>query len=148
MMKSLAPLRRLRSLLMLAAALIFAGALGGCLRSRVHITSEPAGAEVIWRGKPYGATPVTIPFIWYWYYDFALEKPGYKRLDVQERFRTPPWFLMPLDIVMEIVPVPIPDNRYRHYVLEPAEKTEPLTSSPETVITPETLGLMKPKIKK
>lgn len=101
--------------LLAAAALLPATA---CLRSRVHITSEPSGAEVIWRGQPYGATPVTIPFIWYWHYDFSLEKPGYERVDVVERFRTPPWFLMPIDLFMEMLPVPIPDNRYRHYMLQ------------------------------
>ena len=106
----------------LMALTALAGALaltaGGCIRSRVHILSEPAGAEVIWRGQPYGATPVTIPFIWYWYYDIALEKPGYERLEVTERFRTPPWFLMPLDLFMEMIPIPIPDNRERSYVLK------------------------------
>ena len=97
--------------------------LGGCIRSRVQITSEPNGAEVIWRGQPYGATPVTIPFIWYWYYDFALEKPGYHRTEVFERFRTPPWFLIPMDLFVELLPIPIHDTRHRHYELEPLEPT-------------------------
>src|SRR5256885_962031 len=94
--------RRFKPLLIAVFSL---AALSGCIRSRVMITSEPTGAEVVWRGKPYGATPITIPFIWYWYYDFTLEKPGYKPLDVVERFRTPPWFLMPLDLPMEMLPI-------------------------------------------
>ena len=111
-------------------------AASGCIRSRVHLTSEPAGAEVIWRGDPYGATPITIPFIWYWHYDFALEKPGYEKMEVVERFRTPPWFLMPLDLLMEVIPVPIPDNRYRHYVLEPTQNVVDGDGAPEPVATP------------
>jgi hypothetical protein len=103
----------------LAAALAVVLMSAGCIRSRVEITSEPDGAEIIWRGRPYGATPVTIPFIWYWHYDIALEKPGFKRLEVTEHFRTAPWFLMPFDLLMEVVPAPIPDTRYRRYVLEP-----------------------------
>ena len=92
--------------------------LTGCIRSRVVITSEPSEAEVIWRGKPYGATPIEIPFIWYWSYDFVLEKPGFRSQAVEERFRTPPWFLMPVDLLMEIIPVPFYDTRNRHYVLQ------------------------------
>lgn len=136
------------SLILCVGLLAGSSLLTGCIRSRVKITSEPSGAEVIWRGKPYGATPVTIPFIWYWHYDFALEKPGYKRLDVVERFTTPPWFMVPLDLFMEIIPVPFTDTRERNYVLEPAEKVVPLTTPSETVITPETLGLTKPDANK
>jgi hypothetical protein len=97
--------------------LAFSINLAGCIRSRVVITSEPSEAEVIWRGKPYGATPIEIPFIWYWHYDFVLEKPGFHSLSVEERFRAPPWFLMPVDLFMEIIPVPFNDTRNRHYVL-------------------------------
>jgi hypothetical protein len=97
----------------------------GCIRSRILITSQPSGAEVYWHGEPYGTTPVNIPFAWYWHHDIALEKPGYNRLETIERLRTPPWFLMPTDLVMELIPVPIPDQRQRHYVLEPTEAAEP-----------------------
>ena len=108
--------------LVCAASLLIIGCVivTGCIRSRVHITSQPSGAEVIWRGEPYGATPVTIPFLWYWYYDVAIEKPGFQTLEATERFRTPPWFLAPMDLLMEMIPIPIPDNRKRHYVLQPA----------------------------
>lgn len=147
MMRSLLK-TRCRLFATLACALLLGAVLTGCIRSRVNITSDPPGAEVLWRGQPYGATPITIPFIWYWHYDFTLEKPGYKRLEVMERFRTPPWFLMPLDLVMEAIPVPIPDTRNRHYVLEPAEKTPQQVSPAETVITPETLGQLGQRAKK
>lgn len=112
---------------LLLTVCLLTGALGatGCLRSRVVITSEPSGAEVIWRGQPYAATPVEIPFIWYWYYDYALEKPGYEPVEVVERFRTPPWFLFPMDFLLEVAPVPIKDTRRRHYVLK---KTTPNAS--------------------
>ncbi|MBI3736380.1 PEGA domain-containing protein [Candidatus Sumerlaeota bacterium] len=91
--------------------------LSGCIRSRVTITSEPPHAEVTWRGEPRGVTPITIPIKWYWYYDFTIEKDGYEKMERVERFRTPPWFLMPLDLFAEIIPIPMPDNRYRHYKL-------------------------------
>ena len=96
--------------------------LAGCIGSRVTITSEPNQAEVIFNGTPRGATPITIPFKWYWYSDIVLEKDGHERLEVVEKFKSPPWFLMPLDLVAEIIPVPIPDHRYRHYVLRETEE--------------------------
>lgn len=133
-------LRRSRGLLLLAAGVLLAT---GCIRPRVIITSEPSGAELIWRGKPYAATPVTIPIIWYWYYDFSLEKPGYKRLDVIERFRTPPWFVMPLDLFMEVLPIPIPDDRKYTYTLEKLAPGETVAPE-ETEITPQSLGLVPP----
>lgn len=111
------PNRRRAASLLLALAAI--PSLSGCIRSRVTITSEPPGAEVVWRGTPRGPTPIEIPFDWYWYYDFRLEKEGYEPLDVVERFRTPPWFVFPLDLFAEAIPVPIPDRRKRHYVLTP-----------------------------
>ena len=96
--------------------------LSGCIRSRVTITSDPPAAEVIWRGEPRGVTPITIPIKWYWYYDFTLQKEGYEKKEIIERFRTPPWFIMPLDLFAEIIPVPFPDERERNYVLKPKEE--------------------------
>ncbi len=93
----------------------------GCIRSRVVITSEPNQAEVTFNGRPRGATPIEIPIIWYWYYDVKVEKEGYESIQVIERFRTRPWFLMPMDLVAEIIPVPIPDVRHRHYILKRRE---------------------------
>lgn len=107
------------------ALLLAASALStGCIRSKVIITSEPSGAEVIWRDEYRGPTPIEIPIIWYWYYDYTIEKEGYKPVVVLERIRTMPWFLMPLDLIAEIIPVPIPDTRRRHYVLEPIEEED------------------------
>jgi hypothetical protein len=116
----------------------------GCIRSRVEITSEPAAAEVSWRGKPYGATPITIPFIWYWHYDIALEKPGYQRLETDERLRTPPWFMLPLDLFMEAVPVPITDTRHRHYTLKPIQATPDNLPAARQADAGSTLTLTRP----
>ncbi len=107
---------------MVLGALGLAGA-SGCIRSRVTITSEPAQAEVFFHGRPRGLTPIDIPYIWYWHHDIVVEKEGYERFETIERFRTPPWFLMPFDLFAELIPLPIPDHRYRHYVLKKAEDT-------------------------
>lgn len=114
---------RVRRTIALLLCVALVAPLAGCIRSKVTITSDPPQAEVIWRGRPRGVTPITIPFIWYWHYDVAVEKEGYERLEVVERFRTPPWFLMPLDLFMEIIPIPFSDHRTRHYVLETKDET-------------------------
>lgn len=114
--------RRAARMAQAAAMLLLAMSLTGCIRSRVMLTSEPSGAEVTWRGDYRGVTPIEIPIIWYWYYDYSLEKEGYVPIEKVERFRTPPWFLLPVDLVAEVIPFPFPDRRERHYVLE--EETE------------------------
>lgn len=112
----------------------------GCIRSRVVITSEPSGAEVIWRDEFRGQTPIEIPIKWYWYYDYTLEKEGYEPVVVLERIRTMPWFLMPLDLFAEMIPVPIPDTRRRHYVLEPAEPEDEWGPPADAPLEPIRLG--------
>ena len=93
-----------------------------CIRSRVVITSDPTGADVTFNKMPRGRTPVTIPINWYWYYDIKMEKPGYEPLATTERFYAPVWFYMPLDLIMEAIPIPIYDTKKRHYVLAPSEE--------------------------
>jgi hypothetical protein len=105
----------------LALALLLLSA--GCIRSSVEIVSDPPGANVKFQDYDRGQTPVKIPFIWYWYYDIELDKPGYKTLKAQEYFATPPWFLFPLDLFFEALPFPGPDTRHRHYKLEPLPAT-------------------------
>ena len=93
----------------------------GCIRSRVRITSEPPDATVYFQNMERGESPISVPFIWYWYYDIEMQKEGYEPLKTQEHFRTPPWFLFPLDFFAELIPIPIPDTRRRHYVLTPVQ---------------------------
>ena len=52
-------------------------------------------------------------------YNMTLEKEGYEKVEASEHFSTPPWFLFPLDFFAELLPVPIPDTRKRHYVMTP-----------------------------
>ncbi len=103
----------LLGLLLLAAAMLLAG----CIRSRVVVTSDPPGADVTMNKVYRGRTPITIPFTWYWYYDFKIQKEGYREVIARERFRTPPWFIIPFDLIMEAMPFHINDVRYRHYSL-------------------------------
>ena len=95
--------------------------LWGCIRSRVVVTSDPTGADVTMNNVYRGRTPITIQFAWYWYYDFKVEKEGFRPVTARERFHAPPWFYIPFDLVMEVMPFRISDVRYRHYSLTQAE---------------------------
>lgn len=95
--------------------------ISGCIRSRVVVTSQPSGADVTVNNVYRGRTPITIPFGWYWYYDFEIEKQGYQKTRIQERFRAPLWCWMPLDLVMEAIPLNFYDTKHRKYVLKSVE---------------------------
>lgn len=101
--------------------------LGGCIRSRVIVTSDPVGADVTMNNEPRGKTPVEIPFAWYWYYNFELRKEGYEPVAVQERFRAPVYFWMPFDVVAEALPFPLYDTKRRHYVMVVRPPQEPVS---------------------
>jgi len=96
-------------------------ALTGCIRSRFLATTEPPGATISFQRQIRGEAPIEIPFIWYWFYQVRVEKEGYKMIVKNEYFPAPPWFIMPLDLIAEMIPVPIHNTHRRHYVLEPIE---------------------------
>ncbi len=95
--------------------------LTGCIRSRVIITSEPPGADVTFKRTYRGRTPITIPIIWYWFYEIKLEKEGYETIETRERFHAPVWFYMPLDLIAEAMPFPIYDTKRLDYTMIPEE---------------------------
>lgn len=96
----------------------------GCIRSRFVLTTEPSEAAVYFQGEYRGKTPVSIPFIWYWYYNVRVEKEGFQTVKKVEYLPPPPWFVMPLDLIGEILPIPIPDNHYRHYKLQATTQSD------------------------
>jgi hypothetical protein len=112
-------LARVRLLLLMPLLTVVLLVSTGCIRSKLNITSEPSGAAVTVNGETYGRTPVSVPFIWYWYYDVQLKSKGYETLNVRERMYAPPYFYIPLDLFFELLPFPVYDNRYRHYYMTP-----------------------------
>jgi hypothetical protein len=116
---------RMAILVTAAAAMLL---LSGCLRPRVFITSTPAGAEIYVNDEPRGTTPVEMPFTWYWYYRVRAEKEGYQTTETLERLRAPWWATAPFELLVEAMPFPVYDSRYRHYNLQPA----PMASTPAT----------------
>lgn len=108
-------------LLVTAAGFWGTGCVGG-IRSAVHIDSTPPGATVTVNYVERGRTPIEIPILWYWYYKIEVEKEGYKKIEKDERFYAPFYAAIPpLDLLVEIIPIPIKNTYYRTYVLEPEE---------------------------
>jgi hypothetical protein len=89
----------------------------GCIRSRMRITSSPTRADVFVNDVHYGRTPVEVPFTWYWHYKIELRKEGYEPVARIERLRTPVYFLIPFDLIMEMMPFPITDTKKLDYEL-------------------------------
>lgn len=93
----------------------------GCIRTQVHITTDPSDAKVTVNYIERGYSPIEMPILWYWYYKIRIEKDGYEPIEADERFKAPPWAWWPLDLFAEIIPVPIKKTYVRHYVLKPKE---------------------------
>ncbi len=105
----------------------------GCIRQRLIIRSQPPGADVLINNQRAGYTPYDAPFLWYGWYRLTLLKPGYDRLEDKVLLRSPWYFWIPLDLVAELLPVPIHDTRELNYELKPsaaAPNPQPPTELP------------------
>lgn len=108
----------------------------GCVRRQLTIRTEPPGAMVYVNDQLKGESPVAYDFIWYGHYRVMLRKDGYARLDDRRVLRAPVWLWIPLDLVMELLPVTVTDRRTWDYALTPA----PALPEPE----PPELGRQEP----
>ena len=93
--------------------------LGGCVRRSLTITSEPPGALVYDNDALKGATPVSYDFLWYGWHRVILRKDGYERVQEHRLLRCPFYLWIPMDLVMELLPLPIRDRRTWSYPLHP-----------------------------
>lgn len=107
-------------LLKLLALCLLIVPLGGCIRHRMVITSEPSEAMVTLNDQYRGRTPIEIPFEWHWWYVLKIEREGYQPLEREVRLRAKPWFYFPLDLIAQALPFKFDDTRKLHYRLTPA----------------------------
>jgi len=124
------------SLLLFLVIVLALCALSGCIRPKLIVDTVPSGATVYFQNQERGDAPIVIPFIWHWYYNVRVEKKGYKTVEKIEFLPPPPWFLMPLDFAAEALPIPIPDNHKRRYVLEPLPKEGAVPPPPVPAAAP------------
>ena len=98
----------------LAAALVA----GGCVERTLQIRSEPPGALVYLNGEEAGRTPMRKTFIWYGTYDVQLRKEGYVTESAETKVWAPWWQVPPIDLVAEVLPVPLRDRHVVTYRLK------------------------------
>ena len=111
----------------------------GCVHRLLTIRSQPPGAELIVNGTRLGFTPYSYDFLWYGWYQINLSKDGYERLDDRVLLKAPVSLWIPGDLIAEMLPVQVRDERTLSYTLIPRPPlpepsppvTSPTTSSPQ-----------------
>jgi hypothetical protein len=87
------------------AAPLAAFALGGCVERRIWIDTEPQGALVWVNDAQVGRTPVDLAITHEGTYDLRIEKEGYEPLVTPATTDGPIWDTVPLDLIVEILPI-------------------------------------------
>ena len=121
--------RRSRTVCLLLSA--YCLLLSGCIRRNLTIRSEPPGATLYVNDKLLGTTPHSYDFTWYGGYRILIKKEGFEQLDARTELKAPWYLWIPLDLVMELLPVPIRDTRELAYQLQPRQ----LPSAPTPPVT-------------
>jgi hypothetical protein len=105
--------------------------LSGCVEQTLSIQSNPPGAIVYLNGQEVGSTPLTRDFTFYGDYDVVLRKDGYQTLKTDKEMHAPIYQWVPLDLVMELMPFRVKDQRHWEFTLQPAS-TQPVP--PEAIL--------------
>jgi len=92
--------------------------LTGCVRRQLTIRSEPPGAKILINDQEAGVTPYSEDFMWYGWYRITLTKPGYEQLNDRALIKCPWYLWVPVDLVMELLPVTIHDTKVLSYQLQ------------------------------
>jgi len=90
---------------------------GGCVRRTLNVTSEPPGALVYLNDQEVGRTPLKRDFTWYGTYDVAVRKDGFETLKTKSRVIAPWWQWPPFDLVAELLPLRLHDQKNLHYAM-------------------------------
>lgn len=115
-------------------ALAVCALVGGCVRRRMTIRTNPPGARVFVDDYEIGTTPVSHHFIYYGGRKIRLVKDGYETLTVLQQVPAPWYQVPPLDFFSEnLVPWEIRDQQTFSYQLTPqmVVPTEELMSRAE-----------------
>ena len=90
----------------------------------LRLESDPPGALVYLNGEEVARTPAEVPLAWYGKYDVAVRKEGYETLKTERWVIAPWWQWPPIDLVAELLPVPLRDRHRLRFELEPAGSLE------------------------
>jgi hypothetical protein len=100
---------------------------GGCVERKLTVNSEPQGALAYLNNQEIGRTPVTRDFTWYGDFDVQLREEGYHTRKTHKHVTAPWWQWPPFDLLAEVLPVRLVDERQMTFTLKPAspEPAEP-----------------------
>ena len=110
--------------------------ISGCVRRSLTIRTEPPGALVYVNDQLRGPSPVSYDFVWYGWHRVTIMSDGYQRLDDVRKLRSPLYLWIPLDLVMELLPIPVRDQRTWSYTLRRASAAS-IPSPPSSPEPPE-----------
>ena len=102
-----------------AAVVLALTPLGGCVERVMTVKSDPPGALVYLNDQEVGRTPMEKEFLWYGTYDLQLRKEGYQTLTARPRVWAPWWQVVPLDLLAELIPLPLVDRPVLSYQMKP-----------------------------
>ena len=92
----------------------------GCVRRRLTVRSNPAGAMVYVDNQSIGTTPCSVDFTYYGTREIRLVKSGFETLTVNQPIPTPWYQVPPLDFVSDNLAMQyIRDNRTVSFNLQP-----------------------------
>ena len=104
-----------------AAVLVLALVVCGCVERKLTVTSTPPGARVYLDDEPKGETPVTFRFNFHGHRTFTLKKVGYRVSEEVKWVRPPFWEFPGLDVIADLTPIPLEDHKEFHFRLEPVQ---------------------------
>ncbi|MEL7237281.1 MAG: PEGA domain-containing protein [Planctomycetota bacterium] len=110
----------LRLAMLLFACVFVSASLGCAVKRTLVLESEPAGALVFLNGEEVARTPAEVPLDWYGKYDVVVRKPGFETQQTERWVAAPWWQWVPIDLVAELLPIPLSDTRRLSFTLEPA----------------------------
>ena len=98
--------------------------LGGCVERTLTVKSDPDGALAYLNNQEIGRTPTTRDFNWYGNFDVQLRKEGYETRSTSKHVTAPWWQWPPFDLVAEVLPFRLKDERTISFTLRPAATQE------------------------
>lgn len=116
--------RRTRTIFSRTLWLLALPLLAGCVERTLQVTSEPSGALVYLNGDEVGRTPMRKNFLWYGTYDVELRKEGYETKVTEAKVWAPWWQIPPIDLLAELIPLPLQDNHAVSYTLQPVTREQ------------------------
>ena len=109
---------------LLAAFLSSAFLIGGCVERRIWIDTEPQGALVWVNDAQVGRTPVDLAITHEGTYDLRIEKEVFEPLITPATTKGPLWDTVPLDLIVEILPIDARNETRWKFTLVPRDDSE------------------------